>query len=67
MFYLRRMGYVSGDNDVIPVRDSSVRCFILGEWNISGDNDVRSVRDCSVRCFIVGEWGMFQWTMMSDL
>ncbi len=34
MFYRRRVGYVSGDNGVRSVRDSSVRGFIVGEWDM---------------------------------
>ncbi len=34
MFHHRRVGYVSGDNGVRSVRVSSVRCFIIGEWDM---------------------------------
>ncbi len=34
MFYHTRVGYVSGHNGVGSVRDSSVRCFIIGEWEM---------------------------------
>ncbi len=46
------MGYVSGDNGVRYVRDSSGRCFIIGESGICFRGQwCQIVRDNSVRCF----------------
>ncbi len=57
------MGYVSGDNGIRSVRDSSVRCFIIGESGIcfSGQWCQMFLRDNSVRCSFIREWDMFQW------
>jgi hypothetical protein len=34
MFYHTRAGHVSGDNSVRSVRDSSVRCFTIGDGDM---------------------------------